>query len=156
MGKQAKRDSFNILMWWNDYHLLLLTTLIVTYFLGVSCILADNEVGQVGKVMGNIWEFEDGEEPGFCIASQCNFTVFFFNLPRPLCFKWYFNSLLCDRDDNANNSISCNIIKSIFIFYIYKHLILYFGGLCFEGHWPLIMMAWLQPVSWKSPLSWVI
>lgn len=68
MGKQAKRDSFNILMWWNDYHLLLLTTLIVTYFLGVSCILADNEVGQVGKVMGNIWEFEDCVEPGFCIS----------------------------------------------------------------------------------------
>lgn len=56
MGKQAKRDSFNILMWWNDYHLLLLTTLIVTHFLEVWFILADNEVGQVGKVMGNIWK----------------------------------------------------------------------------------------------------
>lgn len=47
-------------------------TLIATHFLEVSCILTDNEVGQVGKVMGNIWEFEECVEPGFCISHNAN------------------------------------------------------------------------------------
>lgn len=112
MGKQAKRDSFNILMWWNDYHLLLLTTLIVAHFLEFSCILGDNEVGQVGKVMGNIWEFEECVEPGFCISHNAISLFFFFNLPRPFCLNSIKTTsrMTMMTDNNANNAISHIII----------------------------------------------